>query len=70
MQGVHLTLGVGDRRILQVLHRIFRLYFAHSLKELRSLIIYNYPAILHYSSATTILNENPEHVLCYVFKVL
>ena len=49
------SLGIRDQRIIQLLHRILWLKFAHSLKELH----------FHNNSPVTILNKNPGLVNCY-----
>lgn len=46
------SFGIGDWKILQLLHRILRLNFACFLKDLS--------VTLQYSLATPILNENPD----------
>ena len=49
------SLGIGDRRILCLLRIILRLFPERAL-----LFHNNFPATLHYSPATTILNETPD----------
>ena len=50
------SLGVGDRRIIRLLHRIL---WRIIMKELRSFIIILLLLFKVYSPATTIRNENP-----------